>query len=81
MSDPMEPTDPLLPEELEYRGRGRPRLPEGQKRREKLVIALNSEEMREVMHAAADVPGGPQRIQDWARAILMKAARTKPTSG
>lgn len=80
MSDPtesVESTDPLLPEELEYRGRGRPRLPEGQRRREKLIIALNAEEMRLVMHAAADAADGPVRIQDWARAILLRTARAK----
>lgn len=75
MSDPTDPTDPTLPEELEYRGRGRPRLPEGQRRREKLVIALNAEEMRLLMHAAADAEGGPLRVQDWARALLLRAVR------
>ena len=81
MTDPAEeppsPDAPVLPEELEYRGRGRPRLPAGQRRREKLVVALNAEEMRLVMHAAADADGGPIRVQDWARALLLKAARDR----
>lgn len=66
---------PLAPEgvcgfgdDLGYRGRGRPRLPEGQRRREKLVISLNEEEMRLVMHRSANVP---KRPQDWARSVLL----------
>lgn len=57
--------------ELGYRTRGRPKLPESQRRREKLIVALTSEEMRDVMHRAADAPGGPMRIQDWARLLLL----------
>lgn len=75
MADPADDPAPLSPEELEYRGRGRPRLPEGERRREKLVIALNAEEMRLVLHAAADAEGGPCRVQDWARALLLRTAR------
>lgn len=79
------PTDDLE-SAIGYRGRGRPRLPEGERRREKLSIALNAEEMRAVMHASADAPGGPLRLQDWARAVLLRAAAalsesTEPAEG
>lgn len=57
--------------ELGFRTRGRPKLPDSQRRREKLIVALTSEEMRDVMHRAADAPGGPMRIQDWARLLLL----------
>lgn len=76
-----DPDDPLAPEELEYRGRGRPRLPEEERRREKLIIALNAEEMRLVLHAAADAEGGPKRVQDWARTLLLRAARAGRPGG
>lgn len=79
--DPPGEATTLFPEELEYRGRGRPRLPEGQRRREKLIVALNAEEMRQVMHAAADAEGGPLRVQDWARVLLLRAARKPPAGG
>lgn len=69
------------PPELGYRGRGRPRLPEGERRRDKLVVSLNEEEMRAVMHAAADCPGGPMRIQDWVRRVMLEAARAVAKAG
>lgn len=59
----------------EYRGRGRPKLPPEMKRNEKLVLSLTSKELRDIMHAAADVPGGPQRLQDWARSVLLAATK------
>ncbi len=58
--------------ELEHRGRGRPRLPPDQKRREKISISVTAAELGDCMHAAADVP---VRLQDWARDILLAAAR------
>jgi hypothetical protein len=57
-----------------YRGRGRPRLPPEQKRREKLVIALTGDELRRFMIEAASAEGGPLRVQDWARRELLKLA-------
>ena len=69
--------EPTVPPELGYRSRGRPRLPDEQKRREKLVVALNAEEYRIVLHAAADDPDGPLRVQDWARRVLLEAADPK----
>lgn len=63
-----------LPEallELGYRGRGRPKLPEEQRRRQKLIVALSDDEMRVVMHRAADCTDGPKRLQDWARRVML----------
>lgn len=57
-----------------YRGRGRPRLPPEQKRREKLVVSMTADELKDVMHAATDAPGGPLRVQVWARKVLLEAA-------
>lgn len=62
-------------EELGYRRRGRPKLPPDMKRREKLVISLTGAELKEMMHAAADADGGPLRIQDWARQVLIGATK------
>jgi len=62
-------------DELNYRRRGRPKLPPDMKRREKLVISITGNELKEMMHAAADAEGGPQRLQDWARSVLLGAAR------
>lgn len=62
-------------QENAYRGRGRPKLAPELKRREKMSIAFTSEELKTIMHAAADAAGGPMRPQDWARSILLKAAR------
>lgn len=59
--------------DVPYRGRGRPKLPPEQKRREKLVIALTGEELKKFMIEAASVEGGPMRVQDWARRELLKA--------
>ena len=75
--------DPDLDEELEsyeqeteaYRGRGRPKLDPALRRREKMSIAFTAEELKLIMHAAADAEGGPMRPQDWARAVLLKAAK------
>lgn len=67
------PVDDLT--ELGYRGRGRPKLPEDQRRRQKLIIALSDEEMRTIMHKAADSVGGPKRLQDWVRSILLAEAQ------
>ena len=58
-----------------YRGRGRPKLPPEMKRREKLVISLTAVELKDMMHAAADSEGGPLRLQDWARKVLISASR------
>lgn len=56
---------------LGFRGRGRPRLPPELRRREKLIVALTEDELKKVMHRAADAKGGPMRMQDWARSILL----------
>lgn len=63
--------------DVAYRGRGRPKLPPEQKRREKLVIALTGEELKRFMIEAASAEGGPLRVQDWARRILLQAAPRK----
>lgn len=62
-------------EENAYRGRGRPKLAPELKRREKMSIAFTAEELKTIMHAAADAQGGPMRPQDWARSVLLKAAK------
>ena len=58
--------------DLGYRGRGRPRLDPTLRRREKLVISLTADELRQIMLKAADdqpVPLGPN---DWARRELLR---------
>lgn len=60
---------------LTYRRRGRPKLPPDMKRREKLVISLTAAELKPMIHAAADAEGGPHRVQDWARDVLIAAAK------
>lgn len=70
-----EPEDDLADIPLEYRGRGRPRLPPAQRRREKLVISLTEGEKRRIMVAAASDRGGkPLGPQDWARKKLLEIA-------
>jgi hypothetical protein len=59
-------------DELQYRGRGKPRLPKEQKRTEKVVVALTALELQRYVIASAKA--GFRRIQDWARAVLEKAA-------
>jgi len=66
--------DELANVDLEYRGRGRPRLPPEQRRREKFVISLTADELRRVMVRAARDPGGPLSPQDWARRELLELA-------
>lgn len=65
--------------ELSYRRRGRPRLPPGMKRREKLVVALTDTELKDMMVAAATAEGGPYKLQDWARDLLIRASKGKST--
>lgn len=60
-----------------YRGRGRPKLPPEQRRREKLVLALTGPELKELMIEAASTEDGPLRIQDWARRELLRVARQR----
>ena len=60
--------------DLEYRGRGRPRLSPEQRRREKLVVSLTSEEKRRIMVAAARDREGPLGPQEWARKKLLELA-------
>lgn len=61
--------------DLEYRGRGRPRLPPEQRRREKLVVSLTEGEKRRIMVAAASDRGSkPSGPQDWARRKLLELA-------
>lgn len=60
---------------LTYRRRGRPKLPPDMKRREKLVISVTGNELKDMMHAAADAEGGPLRVQDWGRDVLIKASK------
>lgn len=62
--------------ELDYRGRGRPKLPPDQKRREKLIIAITSAELKDFMIAAANSEGGPVRVQEWARQVLLKTVKS-----
>jgi hypothetical protein len=63
---------------LEYRGRGRPRLPPEQRRREKLVLSLTAAELRRVMVRAAKDGSGPMTPQDWARRELLALAPEEP---
>lgn len=60
--------------DISYPTRGRPRLPIGQRRREKLVISLNQDELRRIMVRAAQDPSGPLSPQDWARQELLSLA-------
>lgn len=61
--------------ELSYRKRGRPRLPPGMKRREKLVLALTDQELKAMIVTAANCEGGPVKLQDWARDILIRESK------
>lgn len=72
-SDDDEPVEDIV--DIEYRGRGRPRLPPDQKRREKVVISVTAQEKKDMIHAGADADGGPLSVQDWARKILIAASR------
>ncbi len=58
-----------------FPGRGRPRLPEDMRRRDKIIIALTAAEYKAVMITAASVDGKPMRVQDWARMILIAATK------
>jgi hypothetical protein len=60
-----------------YRKRGRPKLPPEMKRREKLVIALTGPELKDMIHTAADAEGGPFKVQDWARDVLISSSKKK----
>jgi hypothetical protein len=64
-------------EGITYRKRGRPKLPPDMKRREKLVVSFTGTELKAMMHAAADAPDGPLRLQDWARDVLIAASSKK----
>lgn len=72
--DPNDPDSDLADVDLEYRSRGRPRLPVEQRRREKLVISLTVDERRRIMVAAARDPSGPHSPQEWARRSLLALA-------
>lgn len=71
--------DALADMDLDYRGRGRPRLPPEQRRREKLVISITAEEKRRIMVAAAKDREGPLGPQDWARKRLLELAPPVPS--
>lgn len=58
-----------------YRGRGRPRLSPELKRREKLIISLTGEELKQVMIHAANDPEGPLSANEWARKILLSLSK------
>ncbi len=58
----------------EYRGRGRPRLAPELRRREKLVISLNQDELRRIMVRAAKDRPAPLSPHDWARKTLLEHA-------
>lgn len=75
--DGMPTDEPVIAgiEEEAYRKRGRPKLPPDMRRREKLVISFTGEELKDILHAAADAEGGPMKVQDWAREKLTKAAK------
>ena len=63
--------------DLGYRGRGRPRLPPEQRRREKLIISLTADELRSVMLRAANEKPVPLSPNDWARRELLALANRK----
>lgn len=77
MSD--EKDDDTKPEvaDEDYRGRGRPRLPDGMRRDEKLTIALTVAELRELSLAAANCTPVPLRVNDWVRNVVLNEARKK----
>jgi hypothetical protein len=76
--DASEPSEGLADMDLDYRGRGRPRLPPEQRRREKLVVSITPEEKRRIMVAAAKDREGPLGPQDWARKRLLELAPPVP---
>ena len=39
-----------------------------------MVVGFTVDEMKAILHAAAEAEGGPMRPQDWAREVLLKAA-------
>ena len=63
--------------ELEYRGRGRPRKPADQRRREKLVISLTADELRQIMLRAASDQPIPLGANEWARRELLRLSVKK----
>lgn len=72
--DASGPDEGLADVDLDYRGRGRPRLPPEQRRREKLVVSITADEKRRIMVAAAKDGEGPLGPQDWARKRLLELA-------
>jgi len=72
--DLLDNADLLDPVALGYRGRGRPKLPIAQRRREKAITALTADELRTCMLAAANDESGPLKLQDWIRKVILQAA-------
>lgn len=62
----------------ERRGRGRPPMSPEQRRHSKLVVFLTGDEMTDLIVAATETKdelGRPTRVNEWARQILLNAAK------
>ena len=71
---PDDDEEDLAEIDVEYRGRGRPKLDPGLRRREKLVISLTADELRRVMLAAANHKPVPLTANEWARREILRLA-------
>ncbi len=66
--------------DVDYRRRGRPKLPPELKRRAKLIVSFTGDEKTALIIAAAetkDHKNRPLSVQEWARQVLLEAARKK----
>lgn len=61
--------------DIETPKRGRPAVPDDQKRSEKLTLSFTPSEFKELLHAAADADDGPFTAREWGRELLLKTAR------
>ena len=57
------------------RGRGRPRISPDKLRKQKVIVSLTDEEQAELMLAATACEGGPLKVKDWVRRVILAAAR------
>lgn len=66
--DDSDDGDETVIDPLAYRGRGAPRKPPDQKRREKLMISLTESEMNAIVLVSAEQ--GYRKVQDFVRNVL-----------
>jgi len=49
----------------------RPKLKQEQRLTEKVALSFTASQMKELMHLAADAPGGPFTVREWALKVLL----------